>query len=129
MSWDAYVENLKAQGIVKANVSGLDGNPWARGDGSIQEVQEMVNAIQTPDFEESMGVTYDGERFVIIKVDRTDRVLYAACGLKNLCACLTRRCIVVGTAEEPRKASIPVQKMTDYLLEFEQVGMHTKRAD
>jgi len=121
MSWQAYADNLTAQGLAKAAVFGPDGGVWAKSANLNLTTQEAVTTAQlfaNPAQAQAAGVTVDGTKFLVIKAD--PRSIYGKKGTGGVVLVKTTQAVVLGIYDDklqPGKATTVVEKLADSLIE------------
>jgi profilin len=120
-SWQAYADNLTAQGLVKAAVFGPDGGVWAKSANLNLSTQEAVTTAQlfnNPGQAQAAGIQVDGVKYLVIKADA--RSLYGKKGTGGVVLVKTTQAVVLGIYDDklqPGKATTVVEKLADSLIE------------
>jgi profilin len=121
MSWQAYVDQLTAQGLKQGAIVGHDGSQWAASAGFAlkgDEGKKLASGFNDPNSALSAGIHVGGNKFLAIKADA--RSLYGKKGAGGIVVVKTGQAILIGVYDDtvqPGQAATAVEKLADYLID------------
>jgi len=119
MSWDSYLENMKAKGVPFSAICGLDGSVWANSCSiTTEEVQAILKGFNSQDMLQSKGVHVGGTKYMFLRLDESDQSIHAKKGPSGISVAKSKTCCVIGQYGEgvqPGTCSKVVLEIRDYL--------------
>ncbi|KAL3848330.1 hypothetical protein ACJMK2_019198 [Sinanodonta woodiana] len=118
MSWDSYIDNLKAQGCNEAAICGINGGGvWAKSVSVNVDATFISSAENIIKSGEPCGISYKGEKYICIKVDKDDNAQFKK-STSGIVVFKTNQALVFGfygPEDQPGKVTAAVGKIADYL--------------
>mgnify|MGYP003961349017 CR=1 FL=1 len=121
MSWDAYIDNLKATGQVEnAVISDLNtGEAWTAGLAvTADEAWAIIEGFGDSTKLRSTGIVLEGKKHMYLRND--EEMMAGKLGQGGVCIFKCASCILIGTYNQDMAAAMntkEVGKMADYLKE------------
>ena len=120
MSWDAYVDNLKATGQCEDGcIIGLDGTPWTGGLAiTAEEGAAIVAGFADSAPLRASGLMIAGKKYMYLRND--DEMMAGKAGQGGVAIFKTEQALIMGTYNQDMTTGMnmkEVGKMADYLKE------------